>query len=656
MKKQKKQRLRRLAERVLARKQQRHTPESVTGIIRMAAGGYGFVTPENNSGEDDSPQEIFIPAKFVANAIDGDSVRIEILPPRKNHPEDFERGPVGKVTQILSRERDGFVGEIVAGNMVRPLNSKLPDMVPLHGARHGAKRGDWVFVKYDDTDKSISGQIRNVIGKAGSISADLDAVMAEYDLSPAYTGKENEEAMLISPREISRIDRRDLTVLTIDPSDAKDFDDALSIVENPDGTVELGVHIADVAAYITPKSKFDEAARLRAFSCYLPGRTLPMLPASLTAKISMVRHQDSLAHSVFLTVDRSGKVISARREHSIINVSCRMSYDEVQEFIDNKNCAAHWKNIEVKTLEKLVDITAKMRSFREQSELFINLPLPEIRVICDEKAGIIKGLEKRFSRQAENLVEECMLAANQAVGNEMRDKAIAGIYRVHPEVEAERSMEFSDMMLNCFKLNAGNIADRKECRRFIASLDEKDPKYSLILNLLLRAMSRAGYSVNGDIHFALGKTFYAHFTSPIRRYTDLTVHQQLWNFDRKSRTRSKQTLEITADWASEQEEAIDNACHAANDRLKLLILKEIMEKDPGRIYEGIVVRVMSSGLQVDVDEFGLYGFVARENLRRKNSLRSSDDPRKSNWKAGNFICLRLRSIDFARGSADFVPA
>lgn len=655
MKKQRKQRLRRLAERVLARKQQREV-ETSSGIIHMTAAGYGFVTPENIS-ESDEPQEIFVPAKFIANALDGDTVQLEILPPRKNHPEDFERGPVGKVVKIINRERTGFVGEVLAGNMVRPLDNKLPDRVPLHGARLGAKRGDWVFVKYDDnSNRTIAGEIRDVIGRAGSVSADLDAVMAEYDLAPPYTDKENEEAMLISPREISRADRRDLTVLTIDPFDAKDFDDALSVVENPDGSVALGIHIADVAAYIAPKSKFDEAARLRAFSCYLPGRTLPMLPAALTAKISMAQHQDSLAHSVFLTVDKDGKVISARREHSIINVSCRMSYDEVQNFIDHGGVQKNWSAKEIGTLKKLVEITAKMRAFREKTEQFIDLPLPEVRVICDEKAGIVQGLEKRISRQAENLVEECMLAANQAVGNEMRDKSIAGIYRVHPEVEAERSMEFSDMMLDCFKLSVGNIADRKECRRFIASLDEKDPKYSVILNLLLRAMSRAGYAVNGDIHFALGKTFYAHFTSPIRRYTDLTVHQQLWNFDRKTRTRSKQTLEITASWASEQEEVIDNACYAANDRLKLLMLKEIMEKDPGRIYEGIVVRVMSSGLQVDVEEFGLYGFVAKEHLRRKNSLRLPEDPRKSNWKVGNFICLRLHCIDFARGSAVFVPA
>jgi ribonuclease R len=265
-------------------------------------------------------------------------------------------------------------------------------------------------------------------------------------------------------------------------------------------------------------------------------------------------------------------------------------------------------------------------------------------------------LEKRFSRESEQLVEECMLAANQAVGKELLRKSIAGIYRIHPFPEPEKTMEFSDLMHENFNLPVGDISDRKTCRSFIESLPD-DGKKTVILNLLLRSLPRASYSIHADIHFALGKTLYAHFTSPIRRYPDLIVHQQLWNFDHKIRTRSGSTLEKAAAWASEQEEHTDEACYAAADRMKLRILQEELEQHPERLYDGIVVKVMAAGLQVDVDEFGIYGFVERDRLRPRRSLSMrAGDPRKTDWKTGDYICLRLVGIDFARGSAKFMPA
>ncbi len=653
MKKQRKQRLRRLAERLLERKRRKQTGD-VCGTIRITVSGYGFVTPDD---ENDSPQkEIFIPAKFTLNALDGDKVRVHILPPRKGHPEDLEKGDVGRVEEIISRMRTGFVGELLAGSIVRPLNPRLPDDVEIHGARRGAKRGDWVRVKYDfGKYDSPGGIIMEIIGKSGNISADLDAVMAEFDLPGAYSTQDDIDSAAIEPREIVRENHRRLFAITIDPADAKDFDDALSIEINPDNTRTLGVHIADVAAYIVPGSKFDEAAKLRAFSCYLPGRTLPMLPPQLTKKISLTRGNDALAHSVFLTIDSRGKVISACRRHTLINVRERLDYDEVQKFLETGD-ASGWDTEVTTAVTHLAETVRAMREYREQQEKFIDLPLPEIRVICDEKSNVITGLEKRISREAEQLVEECMLAANQSIGVELAQKGINGIYRIHPEPDPEKTMEFSDMMYENFKLSPGDISDRKACRKFIAALPD-DGKKEIILNLLLRSLPRASYATSGDLHFALGKTFYAHFTSPIRRYTDLTVHQQLWNFDRKIRTRSNKTLAFTAAWASEMEENIDAACFAAADRLKLRMLQEIMNSHPERLYDGRIIKITAAGLQVDVDEFGLYGFVERQRLRpRRSYSMHPGDPRKSDWKIGDYICLRLCSIDFARGCANFMPA
>jgi ribonuclease R len=206
-----------------------------------------------------------------------------------------------------------------------------------------------------------------------------------------------------------------------------------------------------------------------------------------------------------------------------------------------------------------------------------------------------------------------------------------------------------------FQLPVGDISDRKTCREFISSLPD-DGKRNMILNFLLRSLPRAGYSTRGDVHFALGKTFYAHFTSPIRRYADLTVHQQLWNYDRKTRTRSGTTLEKTAAWVTEQEENIDAACFATADRMKLRLLQDELENHPDKLYDGIVVKVTSGGLQVEVSEFGIYGFIDRDRLPMRRRSFAAPDPRNSDWKIGNYICLRLIGFDFARGTAKFIPA
>ena len=658
MRKDRKKRLRRIAEKILERR--RGYNKECAGTLRMTQSGYGFVTLESDGSNSATLQDVFIPAKFVGDALDGDYVSLTIIPPRKNHPEDQAKGPVGRINSIIKRERTEFVGELLAGSMVMPLNPRLPDAITIHGARRGAARGDWVRVKLENRNGRWDGTVREVLGRAGVIAADLDAVMADFDLAPRYTEKEEEAAQEIVPRDIERKDHTGLFTVTVDPFDAKDFDDALSIVPGKKkGTAELGIHIADVAAFIAPKSKFDDAARLRAFSCYLPGRTLPMLPTGLTAKISMQENQRSLAHSVFLTVDlKTGEILSGRREHTFITVDRRLNYDEVQNFIDSGKAPRNWdENLRV-NVKALVEVTGLMRKYREQQEKFIELPLPEIRVVCDEQKNIISGLVSKISRESESLVEECMLAANQFIGNLLVERSVAGIYRVHPIPDAEKTFEFADMMQENFNLTAGDKSNRKVCRDFIASLPDDGLK-NVILGLLLRAMPRASYSVKPEIHFALGKSRYCHFTSPIRRYTDLIVHQQLWNMDCKIRTRSSRTLETAAAWCSEQEEVLDAAYYAASDRMKLRYLAEELERDASKIYEAVAVRTLAAGLQVDIPELGLYGFIPKSRMRggdfRRRKYALSDRRENTIYRPGNYLYVRIDSIEFARGTVNVLP-
>ncbi|MCQ2378101.1 MAG: ribonuclease R [Victivallaceae bacterium] len=653
MKKERKKRLRHIAERRRER-ENRRAAEEITGVLTMTQSGFGFVA----RGEGD---DIFIPAKMVNQAIDGDVVKVQLLPPRPVSPGEPVRGPAGRIVGIVERKREEFVGELLAGNRIRPLNARMPDEIVLHGSRHGAQRGEWVKFRLDGADGDIRyAAVVRPIGRAGVIAADLDAVMEEYRLPGRYTPEDDAAASEIVPRKIARIDRTALAAVTIDPADAKDFDDALSISPHPDPKlVTLGVHISDVAAYIAPQSRFDRGAEKRGFSCYLPGRTLPMLPPGLTARISLRAGENSLAHSVFLDVDRTtGEVVASRREHSVIRVRHRLAYPDVQKFSDENVAPAAWPESLRADLRGLLDITRKMRAFRAAHENFIDLPLPETRVLCAENENRILGLDRRISAESEGLVEECMLAANSAVGNELVERGVAGIFRVHPAPETEKTMEFSDLMNDAFHLVCGDISDRKNCNGFIASLPD-DPRREVILSALLRSLPRASYSAGAALHFALGKMRYCHFTSPIRRYTDLVVHQQLWNSDSKVRLRNAHTLEKIAAYCSRTEENNDAAYYAANDRLKLRYLEERLENGDDNLYESVVARVLSGGLQIDVPELGIYGFVPVEQLggrfdRQDGALRQRYG--KRSYKCGDYLYVRLARIDFARGSAVFVPA
>ena len=654
MKKERKKHLRRLRDRAEKRRAERRS-ETVSGTLRIAPGGYGFLGISGGEGE------VFVPAKFVNGALDRDEVGVEILPPRPGHPEDSARGPVGRVAEILSRSRTELVGEVLPGGVVRPLNSRLPEEVRLRGFRKGAKTGDWVRMSLNaDTPGELNGSVRQVLGRAGEIASDLDAVMAEFELPPRYGEADDAAALEIKPREMPRRAYPELTVITIDPADAKDFDDALSVTPGDvPGTFEVGVHISDVAAYIEPRSRFDEAAAKRCFSCYLPGRTLPMLPPALTAKISLKAGEPSLAHSHFFLVDgQTGAILKSRREHTLVTISRRLDYDAVQLFHDTGKAPEEWSDAEREAVGKLLELSRLMRRRRFQEEQFIELPLPEIRVLCDERTNRIEGLVRRFSREADNLVEEFMLAANSAVGDELVNSGIAGLFRVHPEPEMEKTVEFSELMEEAFHLHPGNIADRRGCNEFIASLPD-DPRRPVVLSHLLRSLPRASYAARAELHFALGKVRYCHFTSPIRRYPDLLIHQQLWNFDCHRRTRSATRLEREAQRCSLMEENCDNAYYAANDRLKLRYLEEQLEAGGVNMYEGVVVKVLNAGLQVDVVELGLYGFVPLEQLRGgmfRHRGRLLSERGNTGYKPGDYIYLRLSRIDFARGGAVFVPA
>lgn len=624
-----------------------------TGKITLTATGLGFVTPDQAGAKD-----IFIPPRFINGAMHGDIVKVAMLPPRDN-----DIRTAGKVVDIITRTKTSLVGELIAGHRIRPLNRNFSDDVKVSGSLCGAQRGDWVNVDLlHGSGKSVElrGIVREKIGKAGTIQSDLDAVCKEFDLPERYSATEESMAETLKPRSIKRVDLRELFCVTIDPEDAKDFDDAISLAPGKTpNEVEIGVHIADVAAWIQPGSKFDNEAFERGFTAYLPGRTMPMLPKGLTQKISLTAEASSLAHSVILTVDRnSGRVIGSRRCHSLIKVKKRLTFDQVQQFIDHEACF-DWEETFAVKLGELIALARQMRNWRRKHEKFLVLKTVEIRVMVDEEKNAIIGLVHKAQREADQLVEECMLAANSAIAIELLEKKLPGLFRIHDEPDPGKLAEFSEFVAATFGFYPGDLSNRSQCNEFLDSLPD-DPRKPIIISAFLRSLPRAVYSEKSSLHFGLGKLRYSHFTSPIRRYADLIVHQQLWAADLNEKIQSNHTMGKIGVACSEKEQRVDEAYYSANDRVKLRYLKEQLDAGLDNMHEGMIAKIIPTGMLVDIQALGIYGFVTIESLggnvrynRSANKL--ADRRRGKSYKVGDYIYLQLTDIDFIRGSAIFQP-
>lgn len=636
----------------------KNNADTATGKITVTAGGFGFVA----SDDDNETQDIFVPPGHLGGAIDGDTVKVGMIEDRGKRGAG-DKGRVAEVLKVLERHRSTVVAELIPGRKARPLNKRLPD-IEVKGSTKGAKRGDWVKLEIpslQDTEKGITVPPSNVVetlGRAGDVNADIDAVIAEYDLPPKYTLEQENRAASTKPDE--SIEREDLTglfAITIDPPDAKDHDDAVSISpgEKPNETV-LGVHIADVAAWAPPGSEWDKEAKKRGFTAYIPGNTLHMIPKAITDKASLTPGGPTPAHSVLITIDKNtGKPIRSRRTFSKVEINARLTFGQVAKAIDG-NPPEEWSGELKRNIAELAELTKTMRRHRAETENFINLATVEIRVVRDEKTGEIQGLEAKKQTDADKLVEECMLAANVEVAKELSEKKLPSLYRVHPEPDPEKLLEFTVFMEETFGIVPGDLTSRKACNNFLDSLPDNHKK-PVIVDAFLRSMNRAIYLEKPALHFGLGKGRYSHFTSPIRRYPDLFIHQILRAADRDgldaARKRQVDTAKL-AETCSEKEMNVDQAYYAANDRLKLHYAKQRLFAGELDVLEGVIRKVSSAGLLVDVPELNVQGFVPRENLpgqfhRRSGSLMAARGTTK--YKCGDFIYLLLDRVDFARGSA-----
>jgi VacB/RNase II family 3'-5' exoribonuclease len=618
----------------------------ILGKISVNHAGFAFIRTEREC------EDFFVPEKFVGNAIDRDIVEAEVFPDRN----PFKT--IAKVVKIVERGRKTLCGELISEKHMRPLSGKIQRDIKIKGNLGQATRGDWVEVAVQENKSPDEGVLRRIIGKAGFIQNDLEAVASEYNISPPYTKDIEEEFLLLNAAKTDRLDMTEEIVVTIDPADAKDHDDAISISKDTHGNYKLGVHIADVSAWIHPGSILDSEAFKRSFSAYLPGKTLPMLPSKFTKKISLAPGKKSLCHSVIMKIcGKTGKILESKRQKTTVNVSAQLTFDDVEFFIRDSILPREMDGLDNhgmarlhKTMAAAVELYRKMHANRKETEEFLEVKSEYTRVICEEGGNKISGLKKEVQRDAEKLVEEFMLAANVEVAKEISKKHIPGIYRIHPPPFPEKVSRFSEFVKSLTGTAPGDISSRASSNNFLRKLPD-DHKKTIIMDAFIGAMAKAYYSEKRSPHFGLGKTYYTHFTSPIRRYPDLLIHQQLTASDSNSPVRSLASIARTAEIISEKEILNDEAFRAANDRLKLHFLADKFKTGEIQYLEAIILKEKKTGILVLITEYGITGEIPFESF----DFSGRHKKHHGDYKTGDFISLKLINVDLIKGKAKFLP-
>ena len=517
----------------------------VTGKLSIHQAGYGFLTSETPGQAD-----IFIAAENTGIAMHGDRVIVRInrdVPPRPAKARArvaFRHGrPEGRVIRILERARDTIVGTLqrsrsfyyVVPDDPRLVHDVYVQVPPRSKLPQGPNPGDKVVVRleaWESRHVNPEGEIIEVLGPASAPGVDMLSIVRKYDLPVEFPESVLEEANRVPERVDARAlegreDLRDKFSVTIDPDDARDFDDAIHVDKIDNQGWQLGVHIADVAAYVTPGSALDREARRRGNSVYLPDRVIPMLPERLSDGVcSLNPGVDRLTHSVFIQFDKEGRAKNARFTKSVIRSVRRLTYKEAFAILNSPP-----RDQLDKHLHQAWKLAALLRRKRFAHGA-LDLDFPEVKVHVDA-SGMPVRLERVENDESHQLIEEFMLAANEAVARELRHRSIPTIYRVHEDPDPEKLAEYREFVLS-FKYKVGDLSHRAEIQRFLASIRGKPEEQALKIGLL-KSLKRARYASQPLGHYGLAKANYLHFTSPIRRYADLVAHRALGRVDARRR-------------------------------------------------------------------------------------------------------------------------
>jgi len=588
----------------------------VTGTLSIHQAGYGFLITEK-PGEAD----IFVAAENTGTAMHGDRVVARIT--RDPAYARTKGRREGRVIRILERAHDTIVGTLQHSRnfyyvvpddprIVHDVYVQVPPRAPLPKV---PTRGDKVVVRleaWESRHVNPEGDVIELLGPASAPGVDMLSIIRKYHLPTDFPRDVLDEVNRISEtvdaRKLDgREDLRKKFIITIDPDDARDFDDAIQIEKIDNGGWQLGVHIADVAAYVEPGSALDREARRRGNSVYLPDRVMPMLPERLSNGVcSLNPGVDRLTHSVFINFDKNGVAKRARFAKSVIRSAQRLTYKQAYAIL--KSSARDQLSEQLHLAWRLASLLRRKR-FEHGS---LDLDFPEVKVRLDETGKPVR-LERIDNDESHQLIEECMLAANEAVARELKMRAMPTIYRVHENPDPEKLAEYREFVLS-FNYKVGDLAHRAELQRLLASIRGKPEEQALKIGLL-KSLKRARYASQPLGHYGLAKPNYLHFTSPIRRYADLVVHRALTARSGKhqSQTDMGQIASIAEHISTTERIAADAEIEAVRMKKLEFFQRQLDQRNP-QVFRAAIVDVRNYGLVVELPDALVTGLVHVSSL------------------------------------------
>lgn len=572
------------------------------GKLSMNASGSAYLV------NDELPRDIYIHKNNTNKALHLDTVKIKII---KGTGRELE----GIVTEIIHRFKMDFVGTIQVSPkyafLIPDSNKMLVDIFVPINKLNGAVDGQKVVVKitsWRDNSKNPNGEVTQVLGFAGDNEVEIHSILHEYGLPYNFEDDIIAEAEAIpetiKESEISnRRDMRNVLTLTIDPADAKDFDDALS-VEWVDGLIEVGIHIADVSHYLRPETDLDKEAYRRGTSVYLVDRVVPMLPERLSNGLCSLRpNEDKLCFSAIFKLDNNATIVDEWFGRTIINSNHRFSYEEAQEIIEMP--VETYKPTDLNIAIKVLDRYAKKLRRQRLGEGSITFDKHEIKFKLNENNKPV-DIEFKVMKDSNMLIEEFMLLANKKVANLLNSNEYPVVNRVHEEPEQEKLESLKHFIKQFGYVIKTNTPQEitKTLNQLLNDVKDK-PEQNMINNLVVRTMQKANYSMKNLGHYGLGFEDYAHFTSPIRRYPDVMVHRLLARFLDNKPMPKMEKLEARCQYLSERER---KAQKAERDSIKYM-QSVYMSERVGKIYKGIITSVTEYGVFVEIIENKCDGLI-----------------------------------------------
>ncbi|MFN4110983.1 MAG: ribonuclease R [Ignavibacteria bacterium] len=629
----------------------------IIGILRMTKNGYGFVTPEPDDGED-----IFISERNLNTALNGDKVVVEIFARYRG------KNPEGEIIKVLERSTEEFVGKLEA---YRGLYFVIPDDNLIHRdffvheeSLNGAKNGDKVVVRLVEwpTPKvNPVGEVIEILGKPLDHTTEMISIAKSFKIRTKFPEEVLEEANQFSEETIrkeipNRLDLRDKIVFTIDPADAKDFDDALSIETIDKNRFLVGVHIADVSFFVKENSALDLEARKRGTSVYLVNYVVPMLPEALSNKwCSLVPGEDRLCFSVFIEMNKKAEVLNYRIEETVINNKRRFTYDEVEEILKSGKGDFAEELLQLNEIAKIL--------FRKRIQSGgIDFTTDEVRFILGSD-GVPIEVKKKEHLQSYKLIEDFMLLANKIIAKEGKKyedtKKVPFIYRVHDVPDDEKIRQLASFVNSLgYRLNIAGGVKSKSLQKLLEQVKGK-PEEVLVNEVMIRAMAKAEYSEKNIGHYGLAFQHYTHFTSPIRRYPDLVVHRLIKEYKNEiSSKRANELRKIIPDICKTSSVAERIAMEAEREAIKFKQV-QFMKNKIGEEFEGIISGVQVFGIFVEIIENLAEGLVRLKNMPGdiyfydENKYALIGRLNKQIYRLGDLVKVKVINVSEERNEIDF---